>query len=102
MQRSIDLGDPGPSPGDILEFKSLLFDKNNQRLPGNTSPIIINTGVTFDPDDGLSGAVVQTGLSTFNSALLSYIIFAANEETRAARLLTKRIGEEEIGAPNCK
>jgi len=47
-------------------------------------------------------SAVQSGLSTFNNSLLSYIIFAANEETRAARL-RKGLGEgDDLGAPACK
>lgn len=31
----IDLGDPGPSPGDVLEFRASLFDKNEQSQVGD-------------------------------------------------------------------
>ena len=41
------------------------------------------------------------GLTTFDQSLLSYIIFAANEETRAARI-TRGLSTEDVGAPACK
>jgi hypothetical protein len=58
--------------------------------------------VTRSIDAGRGDSIVQTGLSTFNTSLLSYIIFAANEETRAARI-RKGLGEgDDLGAPACK
>jgi hypothetical protein len=46
--------------------------------------------------------VIQTGLATFDNSLLSYIIFAANEETRAARIRGGLGSADELGAPACK
>ncbi len=79
-----------------------LFDANNLSVSGAAKPITINVPVTFGPDTGLGDSIVQTGLSTFNNSLLSYIIFAANEETRAARF-RKGLGDsDDVGAPACK
>jgi hypothetical protein len=79
-----------------------LFDANNLSVSGAAKPITINVPVTFGPDAGLGDSIVQTGLSTFNNSLLSYIIFAANEETRAARF-RKGLGDsDDVGAPACK
>jgi len=79
-----------------------LFDKNNVAQPGNSAPITINTPVVYDYDSGLGSSIVQTGLQTFNNALLAYIIFAANEETRAARFRKVLGDNDDAGAPNCK
>jgi hypothetical protein len=63
---------------------------------------MIYTPVVYGFDSGLGASIVQTGLSTFNNALLAYIIFAANEETRAARF-RKGIGDsDDFGTPDCK
>jgi hypothetical protein len=85
------------------------FDSNNVPLGGaafpTEFPITVSMGAAgflkvIDP--GLGAAVVQTGLSVFDESLLSYIIFAANEETRAARI-RRGLGEgDDIGAPACK
>jgi hypothetical protein len=63
-----------------------LFDANNLPVPGTAIPITINVPVTMVPDGLRGDSIIQTGLSTFNNSLLSYIIFAANEETRSARI----------------
>jgi hypothetical protein len=63
-----------------------LFDANNLPVPGSALPITINVPVTLGADGLRGDSIVQTGLFTFNSSLLSYIIFAANEETRTARI----------------
>jgi len=79
-----------------------LYDANNLPVSGAAKPITINVPVNFGLDAGLGDAIVQTGLSTFNNSLLSYIIFAANEETRAARF-RKGLGDsDDAGAPACK
>jgi len=76
--------------------------RTTSRFPGTSQPITINTPVTYGFDAGRGEAIVQTGLSTFNNALLAYIIFAANEETRAARF-RKGVGDsDDFGAPDCK
>jgi hypothetical protein len=83
------------------------FDANNIPLTGPsgfplTQPITVNTGAYVrEPDLGRGDSVVQTGLTTFDQSLLSYIIFAANEETRAARI-TRGLSTEDVGAPACK
>jgi hypothetical protein len=80
-----------------------LYDANNQPLEGNLGQAIeLNVPLTRDIDIGLGDSIVQTGLSTFNNSLLAYIIFAANEETRAARF-RKGLGDsDDVGAPACK
>lgn len=62
-----------------------LFDASNLPVPGSAVPIAINAPVIYGADSLRGDSSVQTGLSTFNSSLLSHIIFAANEETRAIR-----------------
>ena len=54
------------------------------------------------PDLGLGDGIVQTGLSVFDESLLSYIIFAANEETRAARIRRGAGDGDDVGAAACK
>jgi hypothetical protein len=80
-----------------------LYDANNQPLAGNLGEVIeLNVPLTRDVDIGRGDSIIQTGLSTFNNSLLSYIIFAANEETRAARF-RKGLGDsDDVGAPACK
>ena len=51
---------------------------------------------------GFASGVVQTGLTTFDDSLLSYVIFAANVETRALRFRTGLGEGDDIGAPACK
>jgi hypothetical protein len=63
-----------------------LLDVNNLPVPGSAAPITINVPVIVGADALRGDSVVQTGLATFDNSLLSYIIFAANEETRAARI----------------
>jgi hypothetical protein len=85
------------------------FDSQNVPLGGSSYPIEFPITVDMAPagyvrvaDSGLGAAVVQTGLATFDQSLLSYIIFAANEETRAARM-RRGLGEgDDLGAPACK
>ena len=75
---------------------------NNQPVAGSGEPIDISVPVTRDTDSGRGDSIVQTGLATFNNSLLSYIIFAANEETRAARIRKGQGDSDDIGAPACK
>jgi hypothetical protein len=86
------------------------FDSNNVPLGGGSPPVefpitigvVAAAGYQRVPDTGLGAAVIQTGLATFDQSLLSYIIFAANEETRAARM-RRGLGEgDDLGAPACK
>ena len=53
-------------------------------------------------DGGRGASVVQTGRTTFNNALLAYIIFAANEETRSSRFRRVLGDSDDLGAPTCK
>jgi hypothetical protein len=85
------------------------FDRNNVDLAGSlaypqANPITITLAGGFLKvlDAGLAGAVVQTGLTTFDNSLLSYVIFAANVETRALRFRRGLGGDDDVGAPACK
>jgi hypothetical protein len=83
------------------------FDANHVDLGGTTVPQAFPITVTLagafrrGADSGLAGGIVQTGLVTFDDSLLSYVIFAANEETRAARI-RKGVDNDDIGLPDCK
>jgi hypothetical protein len=84
------------------------FDSNNVPLGGSSYPIefpiTVNVAGSYlrVTDSGLGDAIVQTGLSTFDESLLSYIIFAANEETRAARIRRGLGDGDDLGAPACQ
>jgi len=79
-----------------------IFDSNFVPIPGAAIPITINgTSATFVSDPALGASVIQTGLATFDSSLLSYIIYAANEETRAARIRRGFGDAGDISAPAC-
>jgi hypothetical protein len=59
------------------------FDADGAPVPGAAFPITVSGGTIARGADPFRGdSVVQTGLSAFNESLLSYIIFAANVETR--------------------
>jgi hypothetical protein len=79
-----------------------IFDSNFVPIPGAAIPITINgTSATFVSDLTLGASVIQTGLATFDSSLLSYIIYAANEETRAARIRRGLGDSGDLSAPAC-
>ncbi|HEX6691118.1 MAG TPA: hypothetical protein VF110_08235, partial [Burkholderiales bacterium] len=84
------------------------FDKNNVDLAGSLAypqafPITVTLAGPFlrVTDNSLAGSVVQTGVATFDDSLLSYIIFATNDETRAVRIL-RRFDEDDTGVAACK
>ena len=98
-------------PGGLLLIGgggSGILDKNSVPLPGTAAPITINfTGggaiTQFSPGGGnFAPAVIQTGVTTFDESLLSYIIFAANEETRAARIRRGLGVDDDLGAAACQ
>jgi hypothetical protein len=71
-----------------------------------TDPIKISGGglVKWTPltnPTSFADASILSGVNLFDESLLSYIIFAANEETRAARIRRGLEGED-LGAPACK
>jgi hypothetical protein len=69
-----------------------------------TDPIRISGGglVKYTPlGANFADAQLLSGVNLFDESLLSYIIFAANEETRAARIRRGLEGED-LGAPACK
>ncbi len=75
---------------------------NNPVTPAPGNAIDINVPVTRDTDIGFGDSVIQVGRPLFDSSLLGYVIFAANEETRASRI-RKGLGEgDDLGAPACK
>jgi hypothetical protein len=79
-----------------------IYDANNVPLTGIVYPVTLNVPVTYVTDGARGDSIVQTGVQTFDSSLLAYIIFAANEETRTARI-RKGLGEgDDLGAPACK
>jgi hypothetical protein len=89
--------------------ESGFFDANNVDLAGNLAypqafPITVTLAGGFQKvfDPGLAGGVVQTGLITFDDQLLSYVIFAANEETRAIRIKRGLNDSDDAGTPACK
>ena len=77
-------------------------------LPGTAAPISIyltGGGVLtrhFPVGGNFAPAVIQTGVTTFDESLLSYIIFAANEETRAARIRRGLGVDDDLGAAACQ
>jgi hypothetical protein len=87
------------------------YDSFNVPLGGDSYPkeFPITVAMLGDPfgysrvrDLGLGDGIVQTGLSVFDESLLSYIIFAANEETRAARIRRGAGEGDDVGAAACK
>ena len=87
------------------------FDSFNVPLGGDSYPkefpitvSLLGAGASYlrIPDTGLGDGIVQTGLSVFDESLLSYIIFAANEETRAARIRRGAGEGDDLGPAACK
>jgi hypothetical protein len=85
------------------------FDSNNVDLAGSLAypqafPITVTLAGAFQRvfDSSLASGVVQTGLTTFDDSLLSYVIFAANVETRALRFRQGLTDGDDIGAPACR
>jgi hypothetical protein len=85
------------------------FDANNVDLAGSLAypqafPITVSLAGSFQKifDAGLAGSVVQTGLITFDDSLLSYVIFAANVETRAIRFRRDLADSDDVGAAACR
>ncbi|HWA36330.1 MAG TPA: hypothetical protein VG873_00565, partial [Burkholderiales bacterium] len=78
------------------------FGQGNVRLTMPNYLIQTSAPLTYSLDAGLGDAVIQVGRSLFDNSLLGYVIFAANEETRAGRI-RKGLGEgDDLGAPACK
>jgi hypothetical protein len=83
-----------------------IFDSQNVELNGSAPPVTLTfTGGgqynrIFDAGRGLG--VIQTGVDTFDESLLNYIIFAANEETKAARIRLGVGAGADLGAPACQ
>ena len=79
-----------------------IFDKNFVPLTGLASPITFNVAVVQTLDRGLGDAVIQTGRSVFDSSLLNYSIFAANEAAAARRLRRLSTDDDPGGAAACQ
>ena len=78
------------------------FAQSPQKPAVDDSPRFEIRRFIFDGATGRGDSIIQTGLSTFDNSLLSYIIFAAREETRAARFRKGLGGSDDLGAPACK
>jgi hypothetical protein len=85
------------------------YDSTNSPLAGDSYSQVFPITVTIAGggfakliDNARGDAVVQTGLAAFDESLLSYIIFAANEETRAARIRRGIGSGDDLGAPACQ
>ena len=85
------------------------FDTNNVDLATTVAypqafPITLTLAGGFlkIPDAGLASSVVQTGAATFDDSLLSYIIFATNDETRALGYRRAFGDSDDIGVAACR
>jgi len=90
----------GSAPG------SGLFDGTNGKLDGHDLPIHLKFGgggsYQLAADSGRGIAFVQTGvLPGFDTNLINYIIFAANEETRTSRVRAGLGSGDDSSAPSC-
>jgi hypothetical protein len=83
-----------------------IFDAANIPLSGGGPPIQILTlgGGTLTKvlDRGRDDAVIQTGRNVFDSSLLNYVIFAANDAATARRLRRGTSDDEVGGAAACQ
>jgi len=83
-----------------------LFDGTNGKLDGHSLPIQLKFGgggsYQLATDSGRGTAYVQTGvLPGFDTSLINYIIFAANEETRTSRVRAGLGSGDDSSAPSC-
>jgi len=95
-------------PGLILlgiSSGSGLFNGQNLELDGMALPIEITFtgggGISRIADANRSAAYIQTGVYLFDTSLLNYLIFAANEETRTARVRAGLGAGDESDLPAC-
>jgi hypothetical protein len=86
-------------------LSSGIFNGQNLELDGNDLPIRITftDGGTINKisDPGRGSAYIQTGVKLFDTSLLNYLIFAANEETRTSRLRAGLTGGDDSNLPAC-
>jgi hypothetical protein len=82
-----------------------IFNGQNLELSGTSLPIEINFsgggGIHKISDPNRSAAYIQTGVKLFDTSLLNYLIFAANEETRTARVRAGLGAGDESNLPAC-
>jgi hypothetical protein len=82
-----------------------IFNGQNLELSGASLPIEINFagggGIHKISDPNRSAAYIQTGVRLFDTSLLNYLIFAANEETRTARVRAGLGAGDESNLPAC-
>jgi len=84
------------------------FDAQNVDLAGSLPypqafPVTVTLAGSFQKvaDSGLGASIVQTGVVVFDDNLLSYVIFAANEETRVLGIRRGLTDNDDI-TPACK
>ena len=86
-------------------LSSGIFNGQNFELDGNDLPVRITftNGGTINKigDPGRGSAYIQTGVKLFDTSLLNYLIFAANEETRTSRLRAGLTGGDDSNLPAC-
>ena len=82
-----------------------IFNGQNLELSGTDLPV----QATFTGGGGLiritdasrASAYIQTGVNQFDTSLLNYLIFAANEETRTSRVRAGLGGTDDSNLPSC-
>ena len=84
-----------------------LFNGQDEKITGKSLPIKVNFGGSADFryafDNARSSAYIQSGVIPigFDSSLINYLIFAANEETKATRLRAGLGAGDDSSAPSC-
>ena len=83
-------------------FNGLNVQLNDNALPVDIAFTGIGGGrVQLLSDPARAVAYIQTGVKGFDTSLLNYLIFAANEETKASRLRTGAGGSDDSNLPSC-
>ena len=84
-----------------------LFNGQDEKITGKSLPIKVNFGGSADFryvfDNARSSAYIQSGVIPigFDTSLINYLIFAANEETKATRLRAGLGAGDDSSAPSC-
>ena len=96
-----------PKGGFIIigNSSSGIFNGQNTPIEGNELPILISlTGggsITRITDNGRGTSLMQSGVKPFDTSLLNYLIFAANEETQTTRVSAGIGGSDDANLPAC-